>query len=267
MSAQRLEHDRQPGHGAGHAGPGGGHVLGGQVVEPDGQGGSAAVAGPAAAGADHLPPRGPGAQGQLRRHEMGADPGRRRGRRGRPRGRVDGAGHPGRLPGRRAAQRGQRHRGAARLAFLPGLAPRPASMRRWRSSSGRTGTCTFRVGDVGFWQGAFRDTERPQVRRGAEGHRGPRAVDGGTAVRRPRGRAAGRSRRFTMLPARVPARQSTDPDASCQTRTPVRDAGTAAPELGWMATASRHWNIDRPEPEMTPAALLTGNPQLGQGGF
>ena len=21
-----------------------------------------------------------------------------------------------------------------------------------------------------------------------------------------------------------------------------------APELGWMATASRHWNIDRPDP-------------------
>ena len=37
--------------------------------------------------------------------------------------------------------------------------------------------------------------------------------------------------RFTMLPIKDP------------------DAGAAAtPELRWLATASRHWNIDRPDP-------------------
>jgi hypothetical protein len=41
------------------------------------------------------------------------------------------------------------------------------------------------VGDVGFWQGAFRESQDPQY---AEARK---AMDGGVAVRRPRGRPAG----------------------------------------------------------------------------
>jgi hypothetical protein len=41
--------------------------------------------------------------------------------------------------------------------------------------------------------------------------------------------------RFTMLPIKDPAASpSASPDRT--------------PELGWLATASRHWNIDRPDP-------------------
>ena len=46
------------------------------------------------------------------------------------------------------------------------------------------------VGDVGFWQGHSATPWEP-VRRGAQGHRGSRVVDGGAALRRPRRRSAG----------------------------------------------------------------------------
>jgi hypothetical protein len=114
------------------------------------------------------------------------------------------------------------------------------------------------VGDVGYWQGAFRDTERvgyDEARKVIEA-REPWTVEllygdheGGQRV----------VSRFTMLPMRDPhasssasqsvsqsagssAGSSASPDVSPDV-SPAR-----APERGWMATASRHWNIDRPDP-------------------
>jgi hypothetical protein len=82
------------------------------------------------------------------------------------------------------------------------------------------------VGDIGYWQGAFRDPEDPRyspARKVIEG-REPWTVEllygdheGGQRV----------VTRFTMLP-----RQNAHPGA----------------EKGWMASMSRHWNIDRPDP-------------------
>lgn len=76
------------------------------------------------------------------------------------------------------------------------------------------------VGDIGFWQAAFRDTSDPQyleARHAVENHQ-PWTVEllygdheGGQRV----------ITRFTALPS---------------------DDG------GWTATSSRHWNIDRPDP-------------------
>jgi hypothetical protein len=90
------------------------------------------------------------------------------------------------------------------------------------------------VGDVGFWQGAFRDTEHAgydEARKVIEA-REPWTVEllygdheGGQRV----------VSRFIMLAFRVP---DAAPDV-----TPDRD-----PEPRWLATASRHWNIDRPDP-------------------
>jgi hypothetical protein len=98
------------------------------------------------------------------------------------------------------------------------------------------------VGDVGFWQGAFRDTERAgydEARKVIEA-REPWTVEllygdheGGQRV----------VSRFTMLPMRSP---SASPSASPDVSPDVSPDRT--PELGWLATASRHWNIDRPDP-------------------
>src|SRR5215469_3970153 len=88
------------------------------------------------------------------------------------------------------------------------------------------------VGDVGFWQGAFRDTERAgyeEARKVIEAHESWTVEllygdhEGGQRV----------VSRFTVFPVGNPD-QSPDP---------------AHPqELRWLATASRHWNIDRPDP-------------------
>jgi hypothetical protein len=88
------------------------------------------------------------------------------------------------------------------------------------------------VGDVGFWQGAYRDTAQPgydEARKVIEA-REPWTVEllygdheGGQRV----------ISRFTMLPIRDP--------------NPAPDENPPA-ELRWLATASRHWNIDRPDP-------------------
>jgi len=88
------------------------------------------------------------------------------------------------------------------------------------------------VGDVGFWQGAFRDTERAgyeEARKVIEAHESWTVEllygdhEGGQRV----------VSRFTVFPVGNPD-QSLDP---------------AHPqELRWLATASRHWNIDRPDP-------------------
>jgi len=53
--------------------------------------------------------------------------------------------------------------------------------------------------------------------------------------------------RFTVLPAVWNTEQSPDPQR------PVGDPDQGPspqrrPELRWLATASRHWNIDRPDP-------------------
>ncbi len=84
------------------------------------------------------------------------------------------------------------------------------------------------VGDIGFWQGAFRDPEDPRYSpaRKAIESRQPWTVEllygdhegGQRAVTR-----------FTML-----ALSSEDP--------------RTGPEDGWLASQSRHWNIDRPDP-------------------
>jgi hypothetical protein len=84
------------------------------------------------------------------------------------------------------------------------------------------------VGDVGFWQGAFRDTER----QGYEEAR--KAVEAREAwsVELLYGDHEGGQRmvsRFTVLPV---AKPDQGPDG----------------EVRWLATASRHWNIDRPDP-------------------
>ena len=88
------------------------------------------------------------------------------------------------------------------------------------------------VGDVGFWQGAFRDTERAgyeEARKVIEAHESWTVEllygdhEGGQRV----------VSRFTVFPVGNPD-QSPDP---------ARDT-----ELRWLATASRHWNIDRPDP-------------------
>ena len=111
------------------------------------------------------------------------------------------------------------------------------------------------VGDVGFWQGAFRDTDQAgydEARKVIEA-REPWTVEllygdheGGQRV----------VSRFTMLPVPDPA---PNPDPERAPELPVRDpspnpdpepAPNQDPEhaLSWLATASRHWNIDRPEP-------------------
>jgi hypothetical protein len=88
------------------------------------------------------------------------------------------------------------------------------------------------VGDVGFWQGAFRDTEHSgyeEARKVIEAHE-PWAVEllygdheGGQRV----------VSRFTVLPFNRPdPPPGTDPDQVPR----------------WLAAASRHWNIDRPDP-------------------
>jgi hypothetical protein len=84
------------------------------------------------------------------------------------------------------------------------------------------------VGDVGFWQGAFRDTKQAgydEARKVIEA-REPWTVEllygdheGGQRV----------VSRFIMLAITTP-----DPDPDAEPR--------------WLATASRHWNIDRPDP-------------------
>jgi hypothetical protein len=106
------------------------------------------------------------------------------------------------------------------------------------------------VGDVGFWQGAYRDTAQPgyeEARKVIEA-REPWTVEllygdheGGQRV----------ISRFTMLPIRdqhagSPASPSANPSVSSSASPDLSPGRT--PELGWLATASRHWNIDRPDP-------------------
>jgi len=88
------------------------------------------------------------------------------------------------------------------------------------------------VGDVGFWQGAFRDTEQAgydEARKVIEAHEAWTVEllygdhEGGQRV----------VSRFSVFPVGNPD-QSPDPER--------------ATELRWLATASRHWNIDRPDP-------------------
>lgn len=94
------------------------------------------------------------------------------------------------------------------------------------------------VGDIGFWQGALRD---PGHRWYEEARKAIEACEPWT-VELLYGDHEGGQRvvtRFTILP--VPA----GPPG------PVPDPGpqaAAVTENRWLATASRHWNIDRPDP-------------------
>ena len=109
--------------------------------------------------------------------------GQRRHRRG------DGRGH---LPRDRGPQRRQRHRGAPRL--VPANAARPgagtgehAPLEDFRRL---TRDLYIAPGEVGFWQGAFRDPAGPGIRGSALGDRGAAADRDRGAVRRPRARPA-----------------------------------------------------------------------------
>jgi hypothetical protein len=114
------------------------------------------------------------------------------------------------------------------------------------------------VGDVGFWQGAFRDTEHArydEARKVIEA-REPWTVEllygdheGGQRV----------VSRFTMLPIKDPPASSSDSPSASASDSPSASSSASSsvspdvgpdrtPELGWLATASRHWNIDRPDP-------------------
>jgi hypothetical protein len=82
------------------------------------------------------------------------------------------------------------------------------------------------VGEVGFWQGAFRDPEEAQY------HQAREVIEAGEpwTVELLYGDHEGGQRaisRFTMLP-----RSGTESDRS----------------PGWVASLSRHWNVDRPDP-------------------
>jgi hypothetical protein len=84
------------------------------------------------------------------------------------------------------------------------------------------------VGDVGFWQGAFRDPEQA----GYEEARKVIEAREAWSVELLYGDHEGGQRvisRFTVLPVG-------HPDQSPET------------EPQWLASASRHWNIDRPDP-------------------
>jgi hypothetical protein len=88
------------------------------------------------------------------------------------------------------------------------------------------------VGDIGFWQGALRDPDDPRY----EPARKVIEARQPWTVELLYGDHEGGQRcvtRFTMLP-----RTAKDPEA----------AGKADAEFAWVASQSRHWNIDRPDP-------------------
>ncbi len=92
------------------------------------------------------------------------------------------------------------------------------------------------VGDIGFWQGAFRDTSAPgyeQARAVIEA-RQPWSVELLYADHEGGQRAISR---FLALPVehQVLAQPGDHPGQAAQTRP------------GWLASASRHWSIDRPD--------------------
>ncbi len=92
------------------------------------------------------------------------------------------------------------------------------------------------VGDVGFWLGAFRDAGQAgydEARKAIEAHE-PWTVD----LLYGDGEGGQRTiTRFTALPFNRPV-QEPEPGANPDPRT----------EVAWLASASRHWNVDRPDP-------------------
>jgi hypothetical protein len=101
------------------------------------------------------------------------------------------------------------------------------------------------VADIGFWQGAFRDTADPQyaAARKVIQDRQPWTVEllygdheGGQRC----------ITRFTVLPSESTHLQDVPPGAPDPD--PAIIEARAARERGWMATQSRHWNLDRPDP-------------------
>jgi hypothetical protein len=87
------------------------------------------------------------------------------------------------------------------------------------------------VGDIGFWQGTFRDPQDAQYEAARK------AVEAGEpwTVELLYGDHEGGQRAITRFTALLP------PGGA--------EAGTGPePERAWIASMSRHWNIDRPEP-------------------
>jgi hypothetical protein len=122
------------------------------------------------------------------------------------------------------------------------------------------------VGEVGFWQGAFRDTADARYEEARK------VIDAGEpwTVDLLYGDHEGGQRvitRFTMLPFSQPHQEADPATQPDQDAAPVgQPAADAAPvcqpvsqpdpvgqpdpvrRIAWFATASRHWNIDRPDP-------------------
>jgi hypothetical protein len=97
------------------------------------------------------------------------------------------------------------------------------------------------VGDIGFWQGAFRDSRDPQYAAARK------AIEAGEpwTVELLYGDHEGGQRAVTRFTALLPPQSrepgpGPDPDPGSD---PGSDRGKA-----WIATMSRHWNVDRPEP-------------------
>jgi hypothetical protein len=75
-------------------------------------------------------------------------------------------------------------------------------------------------GEIGFWQGAFRDPEDPMF------------ADARRAIEEPRRLAV----------------DVVYGDHELGQRSITRFALTPRPDRGWLATVARHWNVDRPDP-------------------
>ena len=84
-------------------------------------------------------------------------------------------------------------------------------------------------GDNSFWQGAFRRSNDPEQRHGAEAVERARAVHRRAALRRPR-RWAADDQPFALVP-----------------RSTAEASRRPTPTSGW-SRVSRHWNLDRADP-------------------
>jgi hypothetical protein len=105
-------------------------------------------------------------------------------------------------------------------------------------------------GDIGFWQGAFRNTEDA----GYDDARKTIEAREAWTVELLYGDHEGGQRmisRFTALPHTSPATDTatgTGTGTGTDTGTGTGTGAGTGTGTGWIATASRHWNIDRPEP-------------------
>ena len=113
------------------------------------------------------------------------------------------------------------------------------------------------VGDIGFWQGAFRDFADPQY----EAARKVIETRQPWTVELLYGDHEGGQRcitRLTMIPRGTASSEAARPgttssEAATSEAAPSGADPSGAPvpgpaDQGWMAAQSRHWNIDRPDP-------------------